>query len=77
MIAQAVSLRTWDRSTLIMLTSEQARKFKVSDDAEPESEKQKRSRLTVSGSVYDGPEENRIGELTMKPNVFVERDQQA
>lgn len=33
------------------------------------------SRLTMSGSVNDGPEEHTIGDLSMEPDVLVERDE--
>lgn len=42
-----------------------------------EPERQATVRLTVAGGVHNGPEEQRVGELAVHPEVFVERDETA
>lgn len=73
MIAQAVSLRIWVRSTLIMLTSAKesvsTRKGGRKDGGEGDKKR------TVRRSMNNRKEQNRVRKLTMHPQPFIERNE--
>jgi hypothetical protein len=66
MIPAAVSFLTCVCSTWIILTSEKSSQSPIEWRVDG---------LTMCGGVYDGPEEEGRGDLTMEPDVLVERHQ--